>query len=174
MIDLEELLPRFEQNAAAIAGLVAGIGSEEAHWRGAPGKWSIVELINHLHDEEWEDFRQRLDYTLHRPGEKWPLTDPERWVTDRDYQSRELAPSLDAFLEERRRSIEWLRGLRDPRWDNFYPHPAGIDVKAGDLIFSWLTHDYLHIRQLIKLRYHYLATLLPEYDSGYSGGKIEG
>ncbi|MCB0058173.1 MAG: DinB family protein, partial [Caldilineaceae bacterium] len=61
-----------QRNAQRIAALVAGVPDEQARWKPDAESWSILEVVNHLLDEEREDFRVRIDYTLHRPGEKWP------------------------------------------------------------------------------------------------------
>jgi len=49
------------QGAETIAALVAGVTAEEARRRPAPDAWSLLEVVCHLHDEEREDFRPRLD-----------------------------------------------------------------------------------------------------------------
>jgi len=48
------------------------INAELAVWKPAPGKWSILEVVNHLYDEEREDFRQRLELVLKDPALAWP------------------------------------------------------------------------------------------------------
>ena len=50
---------RLSTNCEVFPGLVKGISLEQARWKPAPDKWSILEVINHLYDEEKEDFRQR-------------------------------------------------------------------------------------------------------------------
>jgi len=45
-------------------GLTKDINTELAIWKPAPDKWSILEVVNHLYDEEREDFRQRLELVL--------------------------------------------------------------------------------------------------------------
>ena len=57
------------RNAETIHRMVNGVSDEQARWKPTPEDWSILEVINHLYDEEREDFRTRIDYTLHRPGE---------------------------------------------------------------------------------------------------------
>lgn len=159
---------RLEATAKAIEALARGVDGEQARWKPAPEKWSILEVVNHLHDEEREDFRQRLDYTLHRPGERWPKIDPEGWVAARGYAERDLDESLDRFLAERRQSVEWLRGLESPDLDAVYEHPRGR-VSAGDLLAAWLAHDLLHVRQLARLRYQHLAAAAHPYRLEYAG-----
>ncbi len=106
---LEDFLPIMAQNAQRIRTMVAGVDETQARWKPSAAEWSILEVVNHLLDEERHDFRVRLDYILTRPGESWPHIDPEGWVTQRHYNETNLAESLQAFLDEREWSIEWLK-----------------------------------------------------------------
>ena len=65
------------------AGLVSGLSLEQARWKPSLDKWSILEVVNHLYDEEREDFRQRLSLVLADPMQPWPPIDPRTWVTSR-------------------------------------------------------------------------------------------
>ena len=113
----------------AIAGLVRDIPAEQATWRPDPDSWSILEVIYHLVDEEREDFRQRLQYVLNKPGTPFPPIDPKGWPEDRRYNERDLMTGVKTFVAERARSLEWLIGLENPAWENTTPHPE----VAGDL-----------------------------------------
>ena len=77
MVDLEHFTLRMANNAAIISSLVKDVSEAQARWKPDPQAWSILEVINHLYDEEREDFRQRLDLTLHQPDQPWPPNDPE-------------------------------------------------------------------------------------------------
>jgi hypothetical protein len=169
-IELRRVTEQFRRNAEIIRGLVSGIPGAEARWKPSPEKWSILEVVNHLDDEEREDFRQRLDLVLHRPGEPWPGIDPQGWVTSRRYADRDPVESLDRFLRERERSVAWLDGLGAPAWDNRREHPIAGTLRAGDLLHSWLAHDFLHIRQIARLRYEYVSHLAAPYSTKYAGG----
>ena len=68
-MNLDFYIARLAANVRVFEGLAGGVGAEQARWKPAPERWSILEVLNHLYDEEREDFRQRLDFTLHRPGE---------------------------------------------------------------------------------------------------------
>src|SRR5437660_740277 len=63
------LLAALEGNATAIAAIVRAMPADQVAWRPAPDAWSVLEVINHLADEEGEDFRGRLDFVLHRREE---------------------------------------------------------------------------------------------------------
>ena len=80
-------------NAGRILDLVQHVSQEQASWKPDPGTWSILEVINHLYDEERLDFRARLDSLLHEAG----LQVLEVWV------SRDRRPD--------RASSWWVNGL---------------------------------------------------------------
>src|SRR5215218_7430628 len=98
MLDLNHITSRMRANADVIAALARDISDAQARWKPAADAWSLLEVVNHLYDEEREDFRTRVDYVLHRPGELPPPIDPEGWVTARAYNARDPRESLDAFL----------------------------------------------------------------------------
>ena len=132
------------------------------------GSWSLLEVICHLYDEEREDFRQRLDIILHRPDSPWPPIDPPGWVSERSYNTRDLADMLAQWRAEREKSLAWLAALVTPDWEAEYLAPFG-HIKAGDMLAAWAAHDGLHIRQLVELRRSRLVSLARPYDVRYAG-----
>jgi len=168
-MDLAYFTTRLTHNAAVIRSLVQAVTLEQARWKPNPAEWSILEVINHLYDEEREDFRTRLDLALHRPGQPWPGIDPEGWVVERQYNQRDLEESLHNFLTERERSLAWLNKLAAPAWENHYEHPTGRKLSAGDLLVSWLAHDFLHTRQLAQLHWQYITIIGASYSTNYAG-----
>jgi hypothetical protein len=161
---------RLSANTLAIAALVRSAADTQARWKPAPESWSILEVIGHLYDEEREDFRQRVDCLLHRPEADFPPIDPQGWVTARAYNQRAPRAALEAFLEERDRSLQWLRTLDDANWASAKAHPAGGMLTAGDMLAAWVAHDHLHLRQLNELHWQYLATQVQSFSLEYAGG----
>jgi hypothetical protein len=168
-MDLEVMAARLRANGEVLAALVAGVSEEQARWRPGPDEWSILQVMNHLADEEVEDFRARLDLTLHQPGSAWPPIDPQGAVLARAYNDRDLGESLDRFLSARRDSLAWLGGLDRPGWSLAYEHPKAGPITAGDLLTSWVAHDHIHIRQLNRLQREYLVSDLSEHSPDYAG-----
>ncbi len=163
-------LTRLSSSAETIASLARNVSDAQARWKPSPDEWSILEVICHLYDEEREDFRQRVDFTLHKPGEAWPPIDPAGWVTARGYNQREFASSLDSFLRERQESLKWLKSLTNPDWSIAREHPVAGRMTAGDVLGAWAAHDHLHIRQLNQLHWQYLATQVEPISLEYAGG----
>jgi uncharacterized damage-inducible protein DinB len=168
-MNLDYFITRLSANKQVFASLLDGISDEQARWKPAPDKWSMLEVVNHLYDEERDDFRTRLDLTLHDPKRPWLPTDPPGWVIEREYNKRDPAESLRNFVQERDRTIEWLRTLPSPDWTSSHLHPSGFTLSAGDLLASWLAHDLLHIRQLARLHYHYITVVAPACNVAYAG-----
>lgn len=163
------LVDRLAAGAGVFEALFRGVDGEQAAWKAAPEKWSLVEVAAHLLDEEREDFRARLELLLIDPARQWTPIDPEGWVAARDYAARDLSATVDAFVGERAKSVTWLRGLVDPDWEATYEHPALGSLAAGDLLASWVAHDSLHVRQVAWLHYGYGLRLAAGHSAAYAG-----
>ena len=162
-MNLEYFTAQLWNNAHTIRSLTVGVSDEQARWKPAPDSWSILEVINHLYDEEREDFRHRLDWMLHPRGQPWRANDPQGWVTQRRYNERDFEESVNNFLYERERSLVWLKELPAPDWSLVYQAPWG-SITTGDMFASWVAHDNLHMRQLVELRRDRIVTMAGLYD----------
>jgi hypothetical protein len=167
--NLTYYVDRLYGNASVFENLASGVSFEQARWKPSPEKWSILEVVCHLYDEERDDFRFRLHWLLHWPEKTWPSINPPAWAVDRRYNERELKETLERFLEERRKSVAWLKELKEPRLENIYAHPPQARLSAGDLLASWLAHDFLHVRQLARLHWQYLNLISPPFKTTYAG-----
>lgn len=165
---LENCCSLLAENARRIGGLVEDVSLEQARWKPDPESWSVLEVVNHLLDEEKLDFRVRLDITLHRSGESWPAINPPLWVTERRYNEQDPAESLSAFLAAREDSLAWLKNLSLPDWEVSHEAPWG-QMRAGDLMASWVGHDLLHMRQLVELHWAYVQKEVQPYSMLYAG-----
>lgn len=165
---LTTAIERLEAQSAAIAALVRDVSPAQARWKPGPADWSMLEVVNHLVDEEREDFRTRVGLALLSPEAEWPPIDPQGWVSARAYNQRDLPPSLAEFLVERHKSLAWLRGLDAPNWSNRVERPWAV-MTAGDLLAAWVAHDLLHLRQLVELRYAYLVEDAQPDSVAYAG-----
>ncbi|AWN22736.1 DinB family protein [Deinococcus irradiatisoli] len=159
---LTDLVQALERSGNAVALLASHLSDDEARWQPGPGRWSALEIINHLADEESADFRTRLALLLHAPREAWPPIDPQRWVQQRRYNERSLLPSVERFLTERQASLQQLLSWAEPEWQ-----ARRGSLSAADLAASWQAHDLLHLRQLAEVRYLYLET--QGYNLEYAG-----
>lgn len=155
-MNLVYIASELEKNRSVFQGLFTGLSPEEYLWRPLPQKWCLLEILCHLYDEEREDFRARVRHVLERPEQPLSPIRPVEWVSERRYVDQDYDKVLRGFLKERDHSLEWLRSLEDPRWDNVHKHPKLGRMTAGRFLVNWLAHDYLHIRQVVRLKYNFL------------------
>lgn len=151
------IIEKIAQHHDVFYNLLHDKSKAEYLWKKQSTDWCLLEVICHLYDEEREDFRTRVRYTLEDPTMELPKFNPLSWVTERNYIGQDYQQKVSDFLEERNKSVRWLRSLQNPSWHNAYQHPRLGPMSAGLFLANWLAHDYLHIRQINKLMYGYHA-----------------
>ena len=154
-----KIIQELGRNRDVFEGLLTGMTEEDYLWRPMPDSWCLLEIVCHLYDEEREDFRARTRHVLETPAELLPSFDPVGWVQERKYIRQNYMETLDNFLKEREQSIDWLESLTSPKWNNAYNHPKLGKMTAKLFLSNWLAHDYMHIRQIVRLKYTYLKQM---------------
>ena len=89
-------------------------------------------------------------------------------MIEREYNRGDLYESLNRYMHLRNEWLVWLNELESPDWDASYEAPFG-EITAGDMFASWVTHDLLHLRQLIELQRKYLEGQAKPYRMDYAG-----
>jgi hypothetical protein len=166
-MDVPYCLKELNRNAAAILELFSGIDDDQARWHPAAGKWSLLEIAFHLADEEREDFRVRIESIW--SGTPAPPIDPEGWVTSRAYNDGKLQDALTRFSKERSDSIKWLMKSADADWSAEYAHPEVGRITTADLLASWVAHDLLHVRQIVRTKLQYFEQHNRGISTKYAG-----
>ncbi len=167
-MDTLMLTRQLAKNKQVFNAMLGGLPSHMYLWRSKPEKWCLLEIICHLVDEECEDFRARVKHALKDPDTPFAPIDPVGWVKEREYLKQDYSEKLEKLMEERDRSVEWLRSMESPPWQNSTQHPELGPITAKQLLTNWLAHDFHHIRQINVLKYDYLNEHSKE-DLGYAG-----
>ena len=149
-------IAELSRNQDVFKELLGGVPREQHQWRWQEEKWNLLEIVCHLYDEEREDFRARTKSVLENPAIALTKFNPVLWVTERDYASQDYNQMLSHFLNERQASVTWLKSLSNPKWDNTSDHPKMGPLSAAFFLSNWVAHDYLHIRQILNLKYQYI------------------
>ena len=165
----KRIIAHLRENADVFNHLFRNLTDEQARWKPAADRWSLLEVVNHLYDEEREDFRQRITLVLTDPSKPWPPIDPEGWVHERRYNEKSPGQSLENFLTERAASIDWLQELKSPDWKATHNHPKMGPMSAELLLANWLAHDLFHIRQATDLHFDFLTDQVAPVSLLYSG-----
>lgn len=150
------IFDELERNGIVFESLLHELPEELFRWRSDPNKWNLLDVICHLIDEEREDFKARVKSVLENPEKALKPIDPKKWVLERNYQNQDFESRLLKFCEEREASVDWLRSLDLPEWNNKHEHPKLGAITAQMFLENWLAHDHLHIRQIVSIKHAYL------------------
>jgi hypothetical protein len=170
MIHLNEIIRQLAANAEAVRALVEPVSDEQAEWKPDPETWSLREVMGHLYNEERLDFRKHLKEMSSDPPQAWGASSPKERISIESCQQ-----GLEGFSAERNASLAWLGALEAPAWDvtsqaRFGPAGDALTFSAGDVLVSWLAHDFLHIRQINELLYAWAVRQASPYSVDYAGG----
>lgn len=169
MINLEEIVRQLAANADAMNALVRPVSAEQTLWRPNAETWSMKDVMEHIYNEERIDFRKHLKEMLNHPPQPWA-----EFRRDEIIPIEDCRQGLEAFLQERRASLAWLRSLPDLDWrvtsqTPFGPEGDALVLSAGDVLVSWVAHDFLHIRQMNELLYAWTVQVASPYSVRYAG-----
>ena len=159
---VNKIIEELDRNKDLFKTLLSNTPQEAYYWKPEAKKWCLLEVVCHLKDEEQEDFRARIKHLFSTPEQPLTPFDPSNWVIERKYIEQNFNDVLNTFLEQRTQSIDWLKSLKNPKWDNHQVHPTFGHRSAKMFLVNWLAHDYLHLRQITRLKYDYLNTTSSE------------
>lgn len=170
MIKTVEILRQLSANAEVFRALVYTISGEQEEWKPNSETWCMKEVMEHVYNEEIIDFRNHLREMFSNPPLSWGAFHHDEFISVESCRQ-----ALEGFLKEREASIAWLKSLSLPDWDiasqaTFGPGGDVLVLKAGDVLVSWVAHDYLHIRQINELFFAWNETQVSSYSVQYAGG----
>ncbi len=169
MIRMEGIVRQLAGNAEAMRALVQAVSEEQACWKPSPETWSLKETMGHVYNEERIDFRTHLKEMLHDPTQPWGA------FREKPAAVESCRQALEGFISEREASVAWLKGLDSPDWDiktqvSFGPSSTTVTFSTGDVLVSWVEHDFLHIRQINELLHAWNVKEAAPYAVDYAGG----
>ena len=135
----------------AVRELTAGLSGEELGRLEEPGKWSILQVVEHLADQELVNgFRLRSIVAEDEP----PLRgyDQDLWASRLRYGSAGLEPVLDELRALRARNLRLYRSLSGAELDRVGLHDERGPESARRLRALTAAHDLLHRRQIARIR----------------------
>ena len=122
----------------------------------APGKWSVIEVIQHLADSDLvAAFRTRMVLTADRP-ELQPY-DQDRWAGALHYRDFPLGLALDQLRALRAANLHLWKRLTPEQLERIGLHAERGPESVGHILRLMAGHDLVHRRQIERI-------LLPPVD----------
>lgn len=140
---LEELVPWV---GARTAGLMdAALRRPEA-----PGKWSVIEVLQHLADTELVmGFRTRMTLSAHRPALQG--YDQDRWAAQFHYREAPLEATLAQLAGVRGGNLRVWRALEPAELERVGLHAERGEESVSRMLRLTAAHDLVHRRQIERI-----------------------
>lgn len=117
----------------------------------APGKWSLVEVAQHLADTELI-YRYRMRLIVAQPGSDLPAYDQDRWVENLNYHDVSMSDSLGELSMLRRANLRWLQSLTDEELERTGIHDRRGPESVRGIVQLLAGHDLVHRHQIERIK----------------------
>jgi hypothetical protein len=115
-----------------------------------PGKWSTIEVIQHLADSDLvAGFRTRMILTEDRPALQG--YDQDRWAGEFRYREVGLALALNQLRSLRAANLHLWERLTAAQLERVGMHSERGPETAGHLLRLMAAHDLVHRRQIDRI-----------------------
>jgi hypothetical protein len=135
----------------ALARAVAGLSEGELRSPEAPGKWSVIEVVQHLADTELvHGFRFRMVLAHDEP----PLAgyDQDLWAAGLGYRDGDLEEALAQLRALRHANLRLLRPLPLAAWERVGIHGERGPESLRTMFRMLAGHDLVHLDQVARIR----------------------
>jgi DinB family protein len=140
---MDETLPWLERRIGGLSDVV--LRQPEA-----PGKWSVVEVIQHLADSDLvAGYRTRMVLSEDRPA--LPGYDQDRWAGEFHYRDVGLQQALDQLRGLRTANLHLWTRLNPAQLERVGIHSERGAESVGFLLRLMGAHDLVHRRQIDRI-----------------------
>jgi hypothetical protein len=146
-----DLIASLEATPAALRKVFDGLDDATIRCPEAAGKWSMIEVANHLADSDMVvGVRIRMIVAQDRP----PIVayDQDLWVAKLGYRQAVLADVLTQFDVLRGANVRLTRRLSPAELERYGVHSERGGESAGYLLRLVAGHDLVHLDQLARIR----------------------
>jgi hypothetical protein len=165
--DRQAILDELQRGRQALGDAISGVDERQAVVQPAPGRWTIVECIEHLtraeqymltrlqeayRSDQSHDNRPREAMILSRGADRTrPMESPEMGKPDGRFHS--LGEALAAFDAARVQTIRYVEAFEeDPRrWITGHPLIPG-PVNCYEMLLIIAVHPARHAKQIAEIR----------------------
>ena len=152
-VEKQETLPALElleQTPIIVEKILYSATQEQLHWKPAPDRWSISEVLAHLVEVEGV-FRERARKMVEENDPVLETYDQDAAYAAGKYSAGKASEHLHQFCHERDRTISWLRYLPPKVAARTGRHSEIGPITLDQFLHDWACHDLGHIRQIAEL-----------------------
>jgi hypothetical protein len=148
--DIQPAISLLAKTPSVLEKLLCNLPAELLHWKPAPDRWSISEVLAHLSALE-QVFAERA---MRMVTEEMPVLakyDQAEAAARGDYKRGSAGENLALFTRTRRSSLALLTGLPDSASALRGIHSEVGVITLAHMLSEWANHDLGHLRQIAEL-----------------------
>ncbi|HET9944204.1 MAG TPA: DinB family protein [Actinomycetes bacterium] len=147
-----QVMDQLRTTPVRLRELAAGVPSETLRTPPAADAWSANEVLAHLRacSDKWGDCATRIVQEDHP---QLRATNPRIWITKTDYLDLEFAPSLRAFVRQRKALLAVLDRLEPADWlrtGTLVGAGRPVDLTAHSYAERLARHERPHLKQIAR------------------------
>ena len=146
----DSLIKAYAEGYAAVLAALDEFPRAMWHYKPAPEKWSVHEILVHLADAEVNGY-VRLRALLAEPGSKVMAYDQDAWADKLDYQNQDAEDALELFRCLRVLNGRMLESPPDSAWTNTVEHPEAGTQTLEDWLAVYSKHVPVHINEMRRV-----------------------
>ena len=139
------------QHFATLQAETAGLDDVTLRRPEKPGKWSILQVIQHLADSEVVS-RYRMRLILAQPTPDIQGYDQDLWAANLNYNEMDLNEALEIIRVLRAANLKMLRGLNETQLERYGLHSERGPESVRKLLQMIAGHDILHLNQIRRIK----------------------
>lgn len=140
-----------EELPAALEKEIAGLNEAILRRPEKPGKWSILQVLQHLVDSELV-VRYRMRLALAQPGAQILGYDQDLWASGLNYNEADPAETLEFLGVLRKANLKMLRALSDEQMERYGLHNERGRESVRKMMQMASGHDLLHRNQIKRIK----------------------
>ena len=151
-MEIKELLDKYIAGYDLIAKQLSLMPSEVIHFKPAPDKWDISEIIVHLADSESHGF-VRAKKIIAESGGGVTVYTQQIWANNLYYNRMDYKDALEMIRILRKNLYRLLKLIPEKTWQNYIFHPESGKITLSDWIQLYIDHIDIHIQQMHRNYY---------------------
>lgn len=151
-LDLADATTLLARTPSTLDAMLRGLPEPWIHAHEGGETWSPFDIVGHMVHGEKTDWMARARIILEH-GDTRAFDPFDRFAQFRESEGRTLESLLDEFAALRRENLRALDALGLTAGDLARPglHPALGPVTLGNLLATWVAHDFDHITQISRV-----------------------
>lgn len=143
------LIERYGQAYQKLVDALKRFPRDMWHFKPAPSRWSIHEIIIHLADSEANSFIRARCF-IAEPGKTVMAYDQDKWASDLRYDLQDTEGALELFKWLREMTYRIIKVIPESYWGRTVNHPENGVMTFDQWLKIYEDHVPLHISQMQK------------------------